>query len=85
MYHIERALRYLKPKVGNRARVEGCIADAFILKEVGYFSSVHITEEHNVNAHTMQYNVNEEPPCSDQSIFALWGTTVSSSMNYYSK
>jgi hypothetical protein len=24
-YHIGRALRYLKPLVGNRARVEGCI------------------------------------------------------------
>jgi hypothetical protein len=23
MYHIERALRYLKPMVGNRARIEG--------------------------------------------------------------
>jgi hypothetical protein len=32
MYHIERALRYLKPMVGNRARIEGCIAEAFILK-----------------------------------------------------
>jgi hypothetical protein len=31
MYHIERALRYLKPMVGNRARVEGCIAEAFIM------------------------------------------------------
>jgi hypothetical protein len=34
MYHIERALRYLKQIVGNRARVEGCITEAFILKEV---------------------------------------------------
>jgi hypothetical protein len=25
MYHIERALRYLKPMVSNRARVEGSI------------------------------------------------------------
>jgi hypothetical protein len=34
MYHIERALRYLKSLVGNRTRVEGFIAEAFILKEV---------------------------------------------------
>jgi hypothetical protein len=40
MYHIERSLRYLKPMVGNRARVEGCITEAFTLKEVAYFSSV---------------------------------------------
>jgi hypothetical protein len=44
MYHIERALRYLKPMVGNRARVEGSIAEAFILKEVAYFSSVYFAE-----------------------------------------
>jgi hypothetical protein len=49
MYHIERALKYLKPMVSNRARVEGCITEAFILKEVVYFSSVYFTEEHNVN------------------------------------
>jgi hypothetical protein len=30
-YHIERALRYLNPMIGNMARVEGCIAKAFTL------------------------------------------------------
>jgi hypothetical protein len=40
MYHIERALKYLKLMISNRARVEGCITKAFILKEVAYFSSV---------------------------------------------
>jgi hypothetical protein len=48
-----RALRYLKLMVDNRARVEGCIAEAFILKEVAYFSSVYFAEEHNVNAPMM--------------------------------
>jgi hypothetical protein len=71
MYHIERALRYLKPMVGNRVRVEGCIAEAFILKEVAYFLSVYFAEEHNVKTPTMRYNVDEEPPCSDLYIFAL--------------
>jgi hypothetical protein len=84
MYHIERALRYFKSMVGNRARVEGCITEAFTLKDVAYFSSVYFTEEHNVNAPTMRYNVDEEPPCSDISIFASRGTTVGSSMSYYS-
>jgi hypothetical protein len=50
MYHIARALRCFKPMVGNRARVEGCISEAFTLKEIGYFSSVYFSEEHNVNA-----------------------------------
>jgi hypothetical protein len=83
MYHIERALRYLKPMVGNRARVEGSIAEAFILKEVAYFLSVYFAEEHNVNAPMMQYNVDEEPPCSNLSIFVSRGTTVGSSTSYY--
>jgi hypothetical protein len=84
MYHIERALWYLKLMVGNRARVEGCIAEAFTLKEVAYFSSVYFAEENIVNAPMMQYNVDEEPPCSDLSIFASMGTTVGSSTSYYS-
>jgi hypothetical protein len=84
MYHVEGALRYLKSMVGNRARVEGCIAESFILKEVVYFSSVYFKDEHNVNAPTMQYNIDEEPPYSDLSIFASSGTTVDSSMSYYS-
>jgi hypothetical protein len=84
MYHIERTLIYLKPMVGNRARIEGCIAEVFTFKEVAYFSSVYITEEHNVNAPMMRYNVDEEPPCSVLSIFALRGTTVGSSTSYYS-
>jgi hypothetical protein len=70
--------------VGNRARVEGCITETFILKEVTYFSSVYFVEEHNINAPMMRYNVDEEPPCSDLSIFASRGTTLSSSTSYYS-
>jgi hypothetical protein len=50
MYHIERVIGYLKLMISNRARVEGCIAKAFKLNEVAYFSSVYFTEEHNINA-----------------------------------
>jgi hypothetical protein len=84
MYHIERVVRYLKPMDGNRARVEGCIAESFILKEVAYLSSVYFIEEHYGNAPTMQYNIDEEPPRRDLSIFASRGTIVGSSMSYYS-
>jgi hypothetical protein len=82
MYHIERALKYLKPMVDNGARVEGCIDEAFILKEVAYFSSVYFTDEHNDNTSMMRYSVNKEPPCS-LSIFTSRGTTVGSSTSYY--
>jgi hypothetical protein len=84
MYHIKRALIYLKSMVGNTTKVEGCITEAFTLKEVAYFSSVYFAEEHNVNTPTMWYNVDEEPPCHDLSIFASRGTTVGSSTSYYS-
>jgi hypothetical protein len=83
MYHVERALRYLKLMVGNRARVEGCITKAFMLKEITYFSSYYFTEEHNVNAPMMWYNMDEEPPC-DPSIFATRGRIVGSSTRHNS-
>jgi hypothetical protein len=41
MYHIERALKKLRSMVCNKAKVEGCIAEEFKLKEIAYFSSVY--------------------------------------------
>jgi hypothetical protein len=64
--------------------LKGALPKHFFLKEVAYFSSVYFAEEHNVNAPTMLYSVNEEPLCSDLSIFASRGTTVGSSTSYYS-
>jgi hypothetical protein len=83
MFHIKRALKYLRAMVSNKARVEGSIAESFLLKEITYFLSVYFTEEHNVNALTLRYNVDEEPPLSDLKIFYWRGTTASSSTTYY--
>ncbi|WVZ64584.1 hypothetical protein U9M48_014079 [Paspalum notatum var. saurae] len=85
MFHIERALKYLRAMVGNKVRVEGCIAEAFILKEISYFSSVYFAEKHNVNAPTMRYNVDEEPSASDLPIFQSTGASASASSPYYFK
>jgi hypothetical protein len=85
MYHIERALKYLGSMVGNKARVEGCIAEAFVLKEISYFSSVYFAEEHNVNAPTMRYNVDKEPFVADLQIFHSTGASASASKPYYFK
>jgi predicted transcriptional regulator YdeE len=57
MYPFERALKRLRHMVGNKARVERCIAKDFKYKEIAYFTSVYFTEEHNVNAPTMWYHV----------------------------
>jgi hypothetical protein len=76
IFHIERALKNLRVMVHNKARVEGCIAEEFKLKEVTYFTSVYFTEDHNVNAPTMRYHVDEEIPCSDLQIFQWMGMIV---------
>jgi hypothetical protein len=53
MYPFERALKRLRHIVGNKARVEGHIAEEFKYKEIAYFTSVYFIEEHNVNTPTM--------------------------------
>jgi hypothetical protein len=53
MYHIERALKNLRAMVRNKARVEGCIVEAFLLKEVSYFTNVYFAEEQNIYDATM--------------------------------
>ena len=55
--------------VGNKDRVEGCIAEEFEYKEITSFTSVYFAEEHNVNAPTLRYHVAEDVPCSELSIF----------------
>jgi hypothetical protein len=65
MYHIKRALEYIIAMVNNKVRVEGSIAESFLLKEITYFLSVYFTEEHNINVLTLRYNVDEESPLSD--------------------
>jgi hypothetical protein len=82
MCHIERALKNFTAMVHNKARVEGCIATEFKLKETAYFISVYFAEHHNVNAPTMRYHVDEDIPCSDHQIFQWKGMTVGASMTY---
>jgi hypothetical protein len=53
MYHIERALKYLRSMDGNKARVEGYITESFLLTEITYFLTVYFVEEHDINALTL--------------------------------
>jgi hypothetical protein len=76
MYPFERALKRLRHMVGNKARVEGCIAEEFKYKEISYFMSVYLAEEHNANAPTMRYHVNQDGPHSDLSFFKSRDTIV---------
>jgi hypothetical protein len=83
MYPFERDIKRLRHMVGNKARVEGCIAEEFKYKEIAYFTNVYFTEEHNVNAPMMRYHVHQDDPHSDLSIFKSRGTTVSVGRIYH--
>ena len=48
MFFIERMLKKIKSMVGNKARVEGCIAEEWKLKEIAFLTSGYLAEEHNV-------------------------------------
>jgi hypothetical protein len=82
MYHIERALKKLGAMVRNKAKVEGCIAEEFKLKEIIYFSSVYFAEHHNVNTLTLRCHGDEDIPCSDLQIFKWTRVTVGTSTTY---
>jgi hypothetical protein len=55
--------------VYNKARVEGCIVEAFTCKEITNFSSKYSSRVNNVNAHTTRYHIVEEVLLSKLSIF----------------
>jgi hypothetical protein len=55
--------------VRNKARVEGCIEEAFTCKEITNFSSKYFSHTDNVNAHTIWYHIVEEVSLSELSIF----------------
>jgi hypothetical protein len=69
MYSQERELKKLRATVRNKARVEGCIAEAFTCKEITNFSSMYFSRANNVNAHTSRYHIVNEIPLSELSIF----------------
>jgi hypothetical protein len=60
MYSLERELEKIRVTVHNKARVEGCIAEAFACKEITNFSSKYFSRANNVNAHMTRYHIVEE-------------------------
>jgi hypothetical protein len=69
MYSQERELKKLRATVCNKARVEGCIVEAFTCKEIMNFSSMYFSRANNVNAHTPRYHIEEVVPLSELKIF----------------
>jgi hypothetical protein len=64
--------------VWNKARVEGCIAEAFTAREITLFLSKYFLDANNVNAQTTQYHIAEEAPLTDLSAFQWDGKGVGS-------
>jgi hypothetical protein len=74
MYSQERELKKLRYMVHNKARVEGCIAEAFMCKEITNFSSMYFSRANNMNAPTTRYHVVRDVPLSELLIFQ-WNET----------
>jgi hypothetical protein len=83
MYSQERELKKLRVTVRKKARVEGCIAEAFACKEIMNFSSKYSSRANNVNAHTTRYHIVEEVPLSELSIFQWKGKGVGAPGAHY--
>jgi hypothetical protein len=76
MYSQERELKKLRATVCNKARVEGCIREAFACKEITNFSSMYFSRANNVNAHMPRYHIEEVVPLSELKIFQWNGKGV---------
>jgi hypothetical protein len=69
MYSQERELKKLRYMVRNKAMVKGCIAEAFMCKEITNFSNMYFSRANNVNAPTTWYHVVKDVPLNELSIF----------------
>ena len=74
MYPIERQLKKLRSTVRNKARVEGCIAEAFALKEMSHFTKKYFNKV-DAEKHSKRVSVTDVKPQSDLRIFKFQGTT----------
>jgi hypothetical protein len=68
MYPIERQLKKNRSIVRNKARVEGCIAEAFALKEMSHFTKKYFNKVDAENQ-SKRVSVADVEPQSDLRIF----------------
>jgi hypothetical protein len=83
MYSQERELKKLRATMHNKARVEGCIIEAFMCKEIMNFSSTYFSHANNVNAYTTRYHIVEEILLSELKIFQWKGKGVGASTSHF--
>jgi hypothetical protein len=83
MYSQERELKKLRYTIRNKARVDGCIAEAFTCKEITNFSNMYFSRVNNVNAPTTRYHVVRDVLLSELSIFQWKGKGVGAPSTHY--
>jgi hypothetical protein len=83
MYSQEMKLKKFRATVRNKARVEGCIAEAFTCKEIMNFSSMYFSRNNNVNAHTPRYHIEEVGLLSELKIFQCNGKGVGATSSHF--
>jgi hypothetical protein len=76
MYSQEREMKKLRYTVRNKARVEECIIEAFVCKEITNFSSMYFSRANNMNAPKTRYHVLREVLLNVLSIFQWKGAGV---------
>jgi hypothetical protein len=83
MYSQEKELKKLRYTVRNKARVEGCIAEAFTCKDITNFSSMYFSRDNNMNAPTTRHHVVRDVPLSELSIFQWKSSGVGATSAHY--
>jgi hypothetical protein len=69
--------------VRNKARVEGCIVEAFTCKEIANISSMYFSHANNVNDHMAQYRMVEEVLLIELKIRQWKGKGVGATSAYF--
>ena len=80
---LRKRIKKLRYTVRNKARIDGCIAEAFTCKEITNISSKYFSCANNVNAHMPRYHIVKEVPLSELSIFQWKGKGVGAPSAHY--
>jgi hypothetical protein len=83
MHSREWELKKLRATMCNKARVEGCIVEAFMCKEITNFSCMYFSCNNNMNAHTLRYHIEEVVLLSKLKIFQWNGKGVQATSSHF--
>jgi len=68
-YPIERSLKILRKKCGNKAKIEASVAEAFRVEEVSNFTTTYYAKNLSPNVHKSLPRYNDDESSSTLSLF----------------